>query len=89
MKFTFDPVKNALNQEKHGYSLADAQLLDWEEALTWPDERVDYGEPRMAALAPMGDRLFYVAFVDRALTRRVISLRKANKRELNRYATND
>lgn len=58
MKFTFDPAKNALNQEKHGYSLADAQLLDWEEALTWPDERVDYGEPRMAALAPMGDRLF-------------------------------
>ena len=89
MKFTFDPAKNALNQEKHGYSLTDAQLLDWEEALTWPDERVDYGEPRMAALAPMGQRLFYVAFVDRASTRRVISLRKANKRELNRYATKD
>lgn len=87
MKFTFDPAKNVLNQEKHGYSLSDAQLLDWEEALTWPDERVDYGEPRMAALAPMGDRLFYVAFVDRASTRRVISLRKANKRELNKYAT--
>ena len=89
MKFTFDPAKNALNQEKHRYSLADAQLLDWEEALTCPDERVDCGEPRMAALAPMGDRLFYVAFVDRASTRRVISLRKANKRELNKYATND
>jgi uncharacterized protein len=43
----------------------------------------------MAALAPMGERLFYVAFVDRALTRRVISLRKANKREVDRYATND
>ena len=48
MKFTFDPAKNVLNQEKHGYSLSDAQLLDWEEALTWPDERVDYGEPRWA-----------------------------------------
>jgi uncharacterized protein len=89
MNFTFDPEKDARNQEKHGCSLADAQLLDWEEALTWPDERVDYGEPRMAALAPMGDRLFYVVFVDRASSRRVVSLRKANKRELNKYATND
>jgi uncharacterized protein len=88
MKITFDPVKDATNQKKHGYSLADAQLLEWDDALAWPDERFDYGEPRMVALAPMGDRLFYVAFVDRALTRRVISLRKANQRELNRYATN-
>lgn len=88
MKITFDPVKDATNQKKHGYSLADAQLLEWDEALVWPDKRFDYGEARMAALAPMGDRLFYVAFVDRALTRRVISLRKANKREFNRYATN-
>jgi uncharacterized protein len=89
MKIAFDPAKDLLNQQKHGYSLADAQLLDWGEALVWPDKRVDYGEPRMAALAPMGERLFYVAFVDRALTRRVISLRKANKREVDRYATND
>jgi uncharacterized protein len=88
MKITFDPIKDATNQKKHGYSLADAQLLEWDEALVWPDERFDYGEARMVALAPMGERLFYVAFVDRALTRRVISLRKANKREFNRYATN-
>ena len=88
MKVTFDPAKDAINLKKHGHSLADAQLLDWEEALAWPDERVAYGELRMVALAPIGERLFYVAFVDRALIRRVISLRKANKRELNRYAKN-
>jgi uncharacterized protein len=88
MKITFDLAKDSLNQKKHGHSLADAQLLDWEEALIWPDNRIDYGEPRMAAQAPTGDRIYYVAFVDRGLTRRVISLRKANTREVNRYATN-
>jgi uncharacterized DUF497 family protein len=88
MKITFDPAKDAINLKKHGYSLEDAEQLDWEEALSWPDERVDYGEKRIVALAPMGERLFYVAFVDRGLTRRVISLRKANKRELKIYAKN-
>lgn len=89
MKITFDSGKDSLNQEKHGYSLADAQLLDWEEALIWPDERFDYGEPRMVALAPLGDRLLYVVFVDRAQTRRIISLRKANTREFSKYAANN
>ena len=88
MKITFDPVKDASNQTKHGCSLADAQRLEWDEALLWPDQRRDYRELRMVALAPMGERLFYVVFVDRAMTRRVISLRKANQREFDKYATN-
>jgi uncharacterized DUF497 family protein len=88
MKITFDPAKDLSNQTKHGHSLAEAQALEWDEALLWPDERRDYGELRMVALAPMGEHLFYVVFVDRAMARRVISLRKANKREFDRYATN-
>lgn len=40
----------------------------------------------MAALGYIGDRLFYVVFVARVKARRIISLRKANQREVNRYA---
>jgi uncharacterized DUF497 family protein len=39
----------------------------------------------MVALAPIGDILCFVAFVDRESTRRIISLRRANRREVNHY----
>jgi uncharacterized DUF497 family protein len=60
--------------------------LDWDTALVWPDTRKEYGEPRQSALAVLVDRVFFVAFVDRADGRRVISLRKANQKEFDRYA---
>jgi uncharacterized DUF497 family protein len=40
----------------------------------------------MAAIGYLGSRLFFVAFVDRNDGRRIISLRKANKRKMKRYA---
>ncbi len=60
--------------------------LDWESALTWPDTRRDYGEPRQCGIGYIGLCLFFIAFVDRADERRIICLRKANSREVNRYA---
>lgn len=88
MNITFDPEKDRANFAKHGVSLALALELDWEKALIWEDDRKDYGEPRMCALTILVDRVYFVAFVDRADGRRVISLRKANDREVIRYAKN-
>ena len=59
--------------------------LDWEAALVWVDDRFEYGEARMMALAPNADVLYFVAFVDRAGTRRIISIRRANRREVKHY----
>jgi uncharacterized DUF497 family protein len=73
------------NQKKHGVSLSVAGELDWEAALLWMDDRVEYGEMRMIALAPKTEILYYVAFVDRGEARRVISLRRANRREVKHY----
>jgi uncharacterized protein len=39
----------------------------------------------MIALAPKTQILYYVAFVDRGDTLRVISLRRANRREVKHY----
>ena len=85
MQFDFDPGKDATNLSKHGFSLAAAAELSWGAALVWLDDRADYGEVRMVALAPIGDILFFVAFVDREPVRRIISLRRANRREVNHY----
>ena len=85
MRIEFDPAKDASNIEKHGLSLTLAAELDWDAALVWVDERYEYGELRMIALAPETGILYYVAFVDRGTTRRIISLRKANRREVKHY----
>ena len=73
LQIGFDPHKNAVNQAKHGVSLALAADLDWEAALVWVDDRFEYHELRMIALAPETNVLYYVAFVDRGEVRRVIA----------------
>lgn len=85
MKVTCDAVKDIKNQEKHGVSLIEAASIDWDVALIWQDTRHDYGENRMIALAPIGERLYCVVYVDRENDRRIISLRKANQREFDYY----
>ena len=88
MRIEFDPVKDTANQTKHGLSLAMASELDWEAALVWVDARFEYNETRMIALVPETGMLYYVAFVDRGEARRVISLRRANRREVKHYVEN-
>ena len=85
MRIEFDPAKDAANQEKHGVSMALAAELDWDTALVWVDDRFEYDEVRMIALAPKTETLYYVAFVDRGEVQRIISLRRANRREVKHY----
>ena len=86
MLIDFDPAKDKLNRARHGLSLAFARKLIWEEALVWVDSRYGYDEIRMIGLVPEGSALYYVAFVDRDEIRRVISLRYAERKEINHYA---
>lgn len=89
MNVTFNPAKNAVNVAKHGVALSEAASLDWDAAYTWSDNRRDYGEHRLVGLVPLNERLFYVVFLDRGEMRRIISLRKANAREVSRYVANN
>jgi len=89
MRFEFDPAKDDASRVKHGVSLALAAELDWETALVWVDDRFQYAETRMIALAPKTGILYYVAFVDRGAARRIISLRRANRREVKCYVQSD
>ncbi len=85
MLIEFDPAKDSANMARHGVSLALAGELDWDAALAWVDDRFVYDESRMIALAPHADTLYYVAFVDRGEVRRIISLRRAERREVKHY----
>ena len=88
MQIDFDPKKDASNQTNHGVSLAIAASLDWDAALVWVDDRFEYDELRLIALAPETNTLYYVAFVDRVEVRRIISARQATRREVAYYVEN-
>lgn len=62
-----------------------ANEFNWDNALTWVDVRKDYGELRHISLVPINQRLYCVVYVDASFYRRIISLRKANNREITRY----
>ncbi|MEN9704658.1 MAG: hypothetical protein RLZZ393_537 [Pseudomonadota bacterium] len=81
----FDPEKDRRNLAKHGVSLAKALDLSWEELVVLPDRRIDYGEERFIGYGKLGIRLYCVIFVLRHGTVRIVSLRKANDREIKRY----
>ena len=80
MKITYDPTKDAMNQEKHGVSLAAAASIDWTSAVTWADTRMDYHEDRMRGLGLIGNCVHAVVYVIRDQSRRIISLRRPTTR---------
>lgn len=80
-----DSRKERRNIAERGLSLDLAEQLDWATALIWEDKRNEYGERRYCVLGLIEDRLHSVVFTPRNGKPRVISLRKANKREVNRY----
>ncbi len=85
MKIEFDPIKNNKNIEKHNISFDVAVEFDFESAFIWQDKRHDYRESRFCALGYINHRLYSLVFAPRGKAMRVISLRKANKREVKLY----
>ena len=85
MEFEWDEGKDAANRAKHGVPLGEAVLMDWENGQTRQDSRADYGEARYEILAAHDGRVWVCIFTLRGGVHRVISLRKANRREERRY----
>ena len=54
--------------------------------VTYEDDRRDYGETRWLTFGLLDQRMVFVAWTERGQTRRIISMRKANDREQDKYA---
>lgn len=85
MEISFDPVKNARNLELRGLSFERAVDFEFEGAIYLMDTRRDYGETRIRALGCLDKRLHALVFVETNNGIRVISFRRANKREVKQY----
>jgi hypothetical protein len=82
---SFDPAKSARNAALRGLPFDLAEEFEWDGALIVEDQRRDYGERRFQALGRIGDRLFVIVFTPRQGKVHVISLRKANRCEVQRH----
>lgn len=85
MLIEFDPSKNERNIHERGLPFTLAEAFEFETALIWQDTRKAYPEVRYAALGQIKGRLHALVFSETVHGIRIISLRKANHREVARY----
>jgi uncharacterized protein len=85
MRISFDVSKSERNVALRGIPFDLAAIFEWDSALIVEDARRDYGERRFQALGRIDGRLYMLVFTPRKSTTHVISLRKANEREVKRY----
>ena len=86
LPFDWNEAKRRDNLAKHGVDFDLVYEFDWDTAIIHQDIRKNYQEARFQAVAPIGDRIFFMVFTVRGNRTRIISLRKANNREIRRYA---
>lgn len=85
IKYEWDEGKRHQNLAKHGVDFDVIVALVWTSALVIEDRRMDYGEVRLRVLGLIGDRVHAVVVTPRTDALRVISLRKANAREVKQW----
>ena len=84
----FGPAKNEAYIAKHEVDMASTEQFDFETALLRVDTRQSYGETRHIAIGNIAERLHVLVFTKRGPKVRVISLRKADRREERAYREN-
>ena len=84
--FEWDERKAAQNLAKHGVAFDAVERFDFEAVWEMADDRFDYGERRILAVAPLDGRLHALIYTRRGNAIRVISLRAASRRESRKYA---
>ena len=85
MKITYDQKKQQRNIAERDLSFDLVAQIDWQSALIKEDNRFDYGETRYIAHGLINNRLYVAVFTQTPEGIRIISFRKANKREVKNY----
>ncbi len=85
MDFEFDDTKDAINIANHGVSLALGEAVIRGLVGEAMDDRRNYGETRINAFGLIEGRLFACTYTIRSGATRIISVRKANRREQRKW----
>lgn len=85
MRIEFDPDKRSKVMTERGLDFARAGEVFAGPTVTMEDTRFDYGEPRFTTVGVLDARMVVLAWTPRGAARRVISMRKANEREIAKF----
>jgi uncharacterized DUF497 family protein len=79
--FAWDEQKSAWNLKNRGFDFAFASRIFEAPVLERLDARSEYGESRVQAIGAVEQDVLFVVYTNRDGLRRIISARRANKRE--------
>ncbi len=86
--FNWDETKRRTNLKDHWLDFADAEEVFEGVIYTYEDDRFDYGEQRLVTLGWLRGVIVSIAHTETEAEIRVISMRKASKREQKIYFEN-
>jgi uncharacterized DUF497 family protein len=86
MQFTWSERKRAINLKEHGLDFIDAPRVFEGTTYTFEDDRFVYGEQRFETLGLLAGVPVSIVHTETEDEIRVISFRKATKREANLYS---
>lgn len=84
MRITFDALKQQKNLNKRGLDFRRAEEVFNSVSVTVIDPRRDYGEPRYVTFGRLDDQVIVIVWTPRGSARRIISMRRANGREIKK-----
>jgi hypothetical protein len=87
MEIEFDPAKHMKTLEERGLDFARADEVFAGVTVTAPDTRINCNEPRFITFGLLDGRLLVLVWTQRGKVRRIISMRKANEREIATFTS--
>jgi uncharacterized protein len=85
MALEWDEPKRSRTLQERGLDFADLARYDWASALDRADPRAYVGGERRVSIGYLDGRLIVIAYTIRQGNIRIISMRKANRREQVAY----
>lgn len=87
MKIDFDATKSERNARERGLPFELATEIFASVNVTFEDNRTDYRETRFVTVGFIAGRMAVVVWTPRGAVSRIISMRYANGREIEKYST--
>jgi hypothetical protein len=85
MEFEWNEEKRRENLQRHGFDFVDVVKVFDSSRYTIIDDRFDYGEIRFFTVGLLNNRIIAVSHTETDKIIRIISARKANKNEQEKY----
>lgn len=85
MLISYDPAKRDKTLAERGLDFDDAPIVFAGKTVRLLDDRRDYGEPRWVTYGSLNGRMVALVWTQRGRKRHIISMRKCNEREQEKY----